>query len=88
MTAALFAQAPPPAGFSAERLGRLKAALKESVDKKEFAGIHAAVMRKGRLALSESFGFADLEAGKPMRADTIMLQIGRAKVFESSGKGE
>ena len=64
LTAVLCAQTPPPAGFSAERLGRLKAVLKESVDRKEFAGIHAAVMRKGRLALSESFGFADLDAGQ------------------------
>ena len=83
LTAVLCAQTPPPTGFSAERLGRLKAALKESVDRKEFAGIHAAVMRKGRLALSESFGFADLDAGKPMRADTIMRMASMTKPIAS-----
>ena len=78
---AVAAQQPIGTGFSPERVARLKAALKETVDRKEFAGIHVGVMRKGKLAINESFGYQDMEAGKPMRADTIFQIMSMTKPF-------
>jgi len=78
------AQQPIGTGFSPERVARLKAALKETVDKKEFAGIHVAVMKKGKLAINESFGYQDMEAGKPMRPDTIMRMASMTKPIASA----
>jgi len=81
---AVTAQQPIGTGFSPERVVRLKAALKETVDKREFAGIHVAVMKKGKLAINESFGYQDMEAGKPMRADTIMRMASMTKPIASA----
>lgn len=81
---AVAAQQPIGTGFSPERVARLKTALKETVDKKEFAGIHVAVMKKSKLAINESFGYQDMEAGKPMRADTIMRMASMTKPIASA----
>ena len=84
LSLAVAAQQPIGIGFTPERVARLKAALKETVDKKEFAGIHVAVMKKGKLAINESFGYQDMEAGKPMRADTIMRMASMTKPIASA----
>jgi len=84
LPAALAAQQPLSTGFSPERVARLRAALQESVDRKEFAGIHAGVVRKGKLAISESLGYADMEARKPVRADTIMRMASMTKPIASA----
>ena len=70
---------PAQAGFSAERLGRIHAVLKASVDRKEFAGINVAIARRGKIAYFDSFGFQDLEEKKPMRPDTIFRMFSMTK---------
>jgi CubicO group peptidase (beta-lactamase class C family) len=75
---------PRQAGFSAERLQRIHTVLKDSVDRKEFAGITVAIARRGKLAYSESFGFLDLEEKKPMRPDTIFRIFSMTKPITST----
>jgi len=85
LTPSLFAaESAPVTGFSAPRLQRLKTALKEMTGKKEFAGIHVMAARKGHVVLSESFGFRDLEANKPMTSDTIFRLFSMTKPITST----
>ena len=58
-------------GFSPERLERMRHAIAESVDRKEYAGVNAVIAQHGKVVFSGSFGFRDLEAGKPMQPDAI-----------------
>ena len=53
-------------------------------DKKEFAGIHVMAARKGQVVLSESFGYRDAEAKKPMTADTIFRIFSMTKPITST----
>jgi len=62
---------PEEVGLSSQRLGRLDAFLRESVEKERAAGIVAVVARRGKVVYSGSIGMADREAGRPMRSDTI-----------------
>jgi CubicO group peptidase (beta-lactamase class C family) len=75
---------PRQAGFSPERLLRIHHVLKNSVDRKEFAGVNVAIARHGKLAYFESFGFQDLEARKPMRPDTIFRMASMTKPIATS----
>lgn len=79
LAAPLLAQPIPPA-----RLRVLKAGLQQMIDNKEFAGIHVMAARKGQPLLSESFGFRDLEAKKPMTADTIFRIFSMTKPVTST----
>ncbi|MFN3326323.1 MAG: serine hydrolase domain-containing protein [Bryobacteraceae bacterium] len=84
-----FAQGLPKAeprqvGISPERLQRIQRALQESVDRKEFAGINAAIVRRGKLAWFESFGYSDLESNRPMRPDTIFRIYSMTKPIASA----
>ena len=74
---------PAQAGFSAERLRRIHTVLEDSVARKEFAGINVAIIRHGKLAYAESFGFRDLEQKKPMQPDTIFRMFSMTKPITS-----
>jgi CubicO group peptidase (beta-lactamase class C family) len=67
--------APPPpalvAGFSAERLQRLDAAINEQIDSRQLAGGVMVVQRDGKPVVFKAYGQSDVENGKPMRKDTI-----------------
>lgn len=58
-------------GLSTGRLGRLGAALQNGVDTGEIPGAIALVMRDGKIAYQQCFGFRDREAKAPMQADAI-----------------
>ncbi len=80
----LFKTEPGLAGFSIERLARIHRVLKDSVDRKEFAGINVAIARHGRLAYFESFGFQDLEARTPMKPGAIFRMASMTKPIAST----
>jgi CubicO group peptidase (beta-lactamase class C family) len=52
-------------------LRRLEAALRADVDAEVIPGAVALVMRAGRLAFFESFGYADRNSHRPMRLDSV-----------------
>jgi CubicO group peptidase (beta-lactamase class C family) len=84
----LRAEAPPAAtpesvGLSAERLQRLRTVMQQYVDEGRAAGIVTYVARNGRVAHHEAFGKADVEAGVPMKRDTIFRIASQTKAFTS-----
>ena len=63
--------APELVGFSTDRLRRLKSALEQSVQDKQFAGMVYMLARHGKLVQIDACGKKDLAAGAPMTRDTI-----------------
>jgi len=62
---------PEVVGMSSERLTRLDKVLKQYTDEKKIPGAVALITRHGKIAYFKSFGMADLEAGIPMKNDSM-----------------
>ncbi len=62
---------PESAGFSSQRLARIQPVMQRYVDEKKLAGILSLIARAGKIVYREEVGWADIEAAKPMREDTI-----------------
>jgi len=62
---------PQEVGLSSARLERLRTVMQGYVDQGKLAGLITLVARRGKVAHFECFGMMDIEAGKPMRPDTI-----------------
>jgi CubicO group peptidase (beta-lactamase class C family) len=71
------------AGFSAERLGRIDAALQQYVDDKRAAGIVALVLRDGRPVYQKAVGWSDQDAGRRMEPNTIFRIASQTKAITS-----
>jgi len=86
---ALALQAAPPidtnaaqkAGMDAAALARIPKRMQELVDKGELAGVVTLVQRHGVTVGVEVAGWADIEAKKPMRADSIFQVMSMTKPF-------
>jgi CubicO group peptidase (beta-lactamase class C family) len=70
-------------GVSAERLGRLDAMLQSYVDRGLIPGAVALVLRDGRPIYQKAVGWADKEAGRPMRMDTMFRIASQTKAITS-----
>lgn len=62
---------PEAVGVSAGRLDRIRDAMQAHIRAGTLPGIVAMVARRGEIVFSESFGWMDIEAGKPMQEDAI-----------------
>ena len=62
---------PASVGIAADRLGRLHAAMKGFVDRRESSGIVTLVAREGKTVDLHAVGHADIEKSVPMRTDAI-----------------
>jgi len=62
------ATSPEEVGLSKERLQRISAWLQTDVDKKVIPGAVVMVLRKGKIAYYEAFGYQDREKNIPMTA--------------------
>ena len=71
VVAGLPSATPEEVGISAERLGRLTAAMEKFVDEGRVAGITTAVARHGKVASYAVFGQRDIEPVLPMAPNTI-----------------
>jgi CubicO group peptidase (beta-lactamase class C family) len=74
---------PESVGLSGERLERLRAAMQEFVDQGRVAGLVTYVARNGRVAHLEAFGKADIEAGIPMKTDSVFRIASQTKALTS-----
>ncbi len=63
--------APETVGMSATRLGHIRRLTEKHIAEKRIPGASALIARRGRIVYQEAFGMADIEAGRPMRMDTI-----------------
>ncbi len=75
--------APSDAGLSEEGLNAIADELRKSVAARELAGAVAVVMRGGREVYRVGVGFADVEAERPMRTDTIFRIASMTKPITS-----
>lgn len=71
------------AGFSAERLERIRPMLQRYVDEGRIAGVVTLVMRDGVVVHQSAVGWADKEARKPMRDDTLFRIASQTKALTS-----
>ncbi|MDH4108563.1 MAG: beta-lactamase family protein [Gammaproteobacteria bacterium] len=76
---------PADVGLSPTRLEQVSATLQRYVDDGRLAGAVALVARHGRIAYLESFGLANVEAGTPMRHDSIFRIALQTKAIVSVG---
>jgi CubicO group peptidase (beta-lactamase class C family) len=63
--------APEMVGLDGTRLSSIRTAMNKYVAEKRIPGASALIARRGKIAYQEAFGMADVEAGKPMKLDTI-----------------
>ncbi len=74
---------PEAAGMAGPRLERLKAAMQDSVNRQEIAGMVIVVMRGGRVVAFEPIGRMDVEKNVPMRKDAIFRLASMSKAVTS-----
>lgn len=72
---------PGKAGLDAAELQKIAPRMKALEDGQAVAGTVTLVMRQGMLAHLEATGWADIEAKKPMRTDTIVQIMSMTKQF-------
>jgi len=77
------ATSPEEVGLSKERLQRISAWLQTDVDKKVIPGAVVMVLRKGKIAYYEAFGYQDREKNIPMTRDSIFRLMSMTKPFTS-----
>ena len=70
---------PEDAGFSGERLGRIKEAVQRQIDSGNVPGVVTLVARRGRVVHFEAHGLNDVEAKKPMPKDAIFRLASMSK---------
>lgn len=62
---------PGSVGLSKERLERIAPVMQRGVDQNKMSGAVGLVLRQGKVAYFESYGYQDRESKKPMRKDSI-----------------
>jgi CubicO group peptidase (beta-lactamase class C family) len=75
---------PDSLGMSSQRLARLSSELESYVEAEELAGSVTLVMRNGRIAYFEAFGYRDRVARDPMQTDTIFRIASQTKAIVST----
>jgi CubicO group peptidase (beta-lactamase class C family) len=70
-------------GVSAQRLARIDAMLESYVERGLIPGAVALVLRDGRRVYQKAVGWADKEAGRPMRIDTLFRIASQTKAVTS-----
>ena len=77
------ASTPEEVGLSKERLQRISAWLQSDVEKKVIPGAVVMVLRKGKVASYEAFGYQDREKNIPMARNSIFRLYSMTKPFTS-----
>ncbi len=62
---------PESVGLASPRLANIRAVMSQHVANKKLPGASGLIMRHGKVAYQETWGMADMEAGTPMKMDTI-----------------
>ena len=75
--------APEAAGMSSARLRRIGPMLDSAVVAGEVTGVLALLARNGKLVELDSAGYADREAGTPMRSTTLFRLASMTKAVTS-----
>ena len=70
---------PETVGFSSERLERLHALMKKTIDDKELSGAVTILSRHGKVVDFWNYGQRDMASGAPMNKDTIFRDFSMTK---------
>jgi CubicO group peptidase (beta-lactamase class C family) len=70
---------PESAGFSAQRLERLHAAIQDEINNKQLAGAVTILARHGKIVDYRTYGVRDLATSAPMTKDTIFRDYSMTK---------
>ena len=73
------------AGMNPEILANIPVRMKEFVEKRVVAGAVTLVARDGKIEEFDAEGMADIEAGRPMKKDTIFQIMSMTKNFTGAG---
>ncbi len=65
--------------FLADRLASIKPRMQQAVDQGDIPGAVSMIVKDGKVAHLEAVGYADIEAKKPMRTDTIFQIMSMTK---------
>jgi CubicO group peptidase (beta-lactamase class C family) len=76
--------APEREGFSTERLARLNAKMHGYVDQGSTAGVITLIARHGKIVHFDAYGKADIEAGTPMKANSLFRMYSMTKPVTST----
>ena len=76
---------PESVGLSPEKLHKIDGVIEDMVAKKKLAGAIVMVAKDGVVAFTGVYGKMDLEAGKPMREDTIFRIYSMTKAIATAG---
>ncbi len=75
---------PPEAGGLAPAgIEGIKASIQKNIDAKIISGAVTAVARRNKLVWYEAQGWSDIDAGKPMRRDSLFHMMSSSKVVTS-----
>lgn len=74
---------PETVGLSSERLEHIDALMQAEVDAGRKAGVVTMIVRNGRVAQLKAYGQADIEAGVPMRTDSLFRLYSMTKPVTS-----
>jgi CubicO group peptidase (beta-lactamase class C family) len=74
---------PEQVGFSSERLDRLREAMGREIAAGRIPGAVVGIMRRGRLAMLESFGYRDAALKAPMQVDAVFSIASMTKAMTS-----
>ncbi len=75
---------PSRVGMSTERIAKIDAMLKKSVENKNVPGLVALIARNGQIVYHKAYGMADSEANKPMGKDAIFRIASQTKAITST----
>jgi CubicO group peptidase (beta-lactamase class C family) len=70
---------PEEAGFSSERLARIRPGLQKFIDKQKVPNLVTLVVRHGKIVYYDAQGYMDLESKKPVQKDTICRLYSNSK---------
>lgn len=74
---------PASVGMSADRLQRIDKLMQEYVDKKWIPGASMLIAKDGKVVYHKAFGFADIDARKPLTKDAIFRIASQSKAITS-----
>ena len=70
---------PEQLGLSSDRLARIDAVMQKHVDEGHIAGAIGLIARRGKVAYSSTWGYADRESGKAMTTDHLFRMYSMTK---------
>lgn len=80
----IVASTPEKVGMSPERLAKIDAMLKKSIEDKLIPGAVALIIRDGKVVFNNAYGFSDADKKQPMKTDNIFRIASMSKAITAT----